>query len=268
MLSNELKKWTKTISMALSRTMTYKLDFFLTLTLPPLVFVLVSYAIWAQIFDRHHLQSVGGFTRDEMLRYQCWTFIATLLARSHRSWNLSEDIRFGRITAFLLYPFSVWSAYTAEFIAFQVVQLFIVALTLSVMIGSGLVPAVSIDTLLAGVCVCLAVGFLWFTFEFVFGSIAFWIDESWILRLVFFFLTTTLSGGFIPIELFPQWLQVALQYTPFPLLTSIPVHIFLGTQRDTLLSILAQVIVWISVMALCAQCVWHRGLRQYTAAGM
>ncbi len=268
MFTVEVKKWTKTFSMALSRTMIYKLDFFITLTLPPLVLVLVSYALWVQIFDRHHIQSIGPFTRDEMLRYQCWTFIATLLARSHKSWNLSEDIRFGRITAFLLYPFSVWGVYTAEFIAFQAIQLCIAALALSVMIAAGLIPPVSIVALLAGVCISLAVGFLWFTFEFTFGSIAFWIDESWILRLVFFLLTTTLSGGFIPIELFPQWLQTTLEYTPFPLLTSIPVHIFMGTEREPLLPILIRVIVWTSVMVLCAQCVWRRGLRQYTAAGM
>jgi len=267
-LGPEILKWTKTISLSLTRQLTYKFDFLLTLVLPPLVLVSVSYALWAEIFDREKIKEIGGFTRDAMLRYQCWTFIAALLVREHRSWNLSEDIRFGRITAFLLYPFTLWGAYASEFIAFQIIQLFVVAVSISALCLLNLVPMIPLATLASGLALSLLIAALWFSFEFLFGLLAFWLEETWILRYVFNLLTITLSGAFIPIELFPQWLQKVLQYTPFPLLTSIPVHVFLGSNSQPTLYLSLRVLFWTALASLCARYVWRRGIRLYSASGI
>ena len=205
---------------------------------------------------------------ERMLAYQCWSFIVTILIRAHRSWNLSEDIRLGRITSFLLYPFDLWKFQASEFIAFQAIQLGIATLSFLALVGLGFVTLPPIGTLVAGLLFASCVGALWFILEFTFGLAAFWLEESWVLRFIFNQMALVLSGAFIPLELFPATLRRILEFSPFPLLTSIPVHIFMGTSSYSLPSAFGILATWIVILAFMARAIWRRGVVLYSAAGM
>jgi ABC-2 type transport system permease protein len=268
MLFTEIRKWRKTISVILSKEMAYKLDFLLSIFVPALVFMLISYNVWGSIYDHQPQKSIGGYSKHEMLQYQAWAFITALLVRSHRSWNLSDDIRLGRITSFLLYPFSFWKFHSCEFIGFQGIQLIIAALSLTVLLLCGVIEIPTLHTLLLGVAFCMAIGVLWFALEFLFGLAAFWLEETWVFRYIFQIFAVVLSGGFFPLELFPQWLQKALAFTPFPFMTAFPVQIFLGRQHGDLLGALALIVTWLGIVIVITRLAWRRGIRLYTAAGM
>ena len=268
MVRIELEKWRKTISVALSRYMAFKADFFLMLVAPAFVFIAVNYNIWRSVYQSRGGESISGFTMDQMLHYQCWSFIITLLVRSHRTWNLSEHIRFGRLTAFLLYPFDAWKFYASEFIAFQLLQLFIAFVAVIVLQALHFLPPLDVATCAVGFGFSLLVSVLWFALDFTFGLAAFWLEEVWIFRVIFGFFAVLFSGAFIPIELFPRGLQTFLSYTPFPFITSVPAHIFMGTSSVSLWSATTTLIGWIAALSLCAALVWRRGLRLYNAAGI
>ena len=268
MVGNELGKWRKTISVALSRYMAFKADFFLMLVAPSFVFIAINYNIWRSVYQSRGGQSIAGFTMDQMLHYQCWSFIITLLVRSHRTWNLSEHIRFGRLTAFLLYPFEAWKFYASEFIAFQLLQLVTAGLAVVVLRTFEFLPPLDIATCALGFGFSLVVSVLWFVIDFTFGLAAFWIEEVWVFRVIFSFFAILFSGAFIPVELFPAPLQRFLSYTPFPFITSVPAHIFMGTSGVSLWSATITLMGWIGGLSVCASIVWRRGLRLYNAAGI
>jgi ABC-2 type transport system permease protein len=75
-------------------------------------------------------------------------------------------------------------------------------------------------------------------------------------------------GAFIPLELFPSALRKAIEFTPFPLLTSIPVKIFMGQEAGNFSGFVALTILWIAVFGAVATIVWRKGIRIYAAAGM
>jgi ABC-2 type transport system permease protein len=264
----ELRKWHKTITSSISRYMAFKVDFFLMLVAPSLVFVAINYNVWRAIYQTQAGKSIAGFSMDQMLHYQCWSFIVALLVRSHRTWNLSEHIRLGRITSFLLYPFDAWKFYSCEFIAFQLIQVMIASLSIVALQFFGFLPSFDLPTLGLGIAFCLLVSVLWFVCDFTFGLAGFWLEEVWVFRVVFNFFAVLFSGAFIPIELFPESLQRLLAYTPFPFITSVPVHIFLGTSTISFVWAAATLLGWILVLGLGSWFVWRRGLRLYTAAGM
>jgi ABC-2 type transport system permease protein len=268
MMMRELGKWRKTISVSLSRYMAFKADFFLMLVAPSLVFIAINYNIWRSIYESRGGGSISGFSMDQMLHYQCWSFIVALLVRSHRTWNLSEHIRLGRMTAFLLYPFDAWKFYTSEFIAFQMLQVVTAALAIGVLQFFNFLPPLDLATCLMGIGFALLVSVLWFVIDFTFGLVAFWLEEVWIFRVIFGFFAVLFSGAFIPIELFPQTLQSFLEFTPFPFITSVPVHIFLGTSHVSLWSAAVTLFGWIAILGLGAMILWRRGLRRYNAAGI
>jgi ABC-2 type transport system permease protein len=264
----ELRKWFITITIALTRYMSYKADFLLTLLAPSFVFILINYNVWDAVYSLQSSENIAGFSRQKMLSYQCWAFIASLLIRSHRSWNLSEDIRYGRITAFLVYPFSFWKFHACEFISFQIIQLVIAGVAITALLMTGFLKPGSWEAILTGVAFSLTVSSLWFAFEFSFGLAAFWLEETWIFRYIFQLFAVFLSGFFIPLELFPAGVQNVLQYTPFPFLTSVPVHIFMGTYDRSIIHAVAILLGWIGVVALTARLTWKRGLSFYTGAGI
>lgn len=268
MLIREFRKWWVTISMALMRYMTYKTDFLLTLLAPSLVFILINYNVWNAVYKFQDGSQIGGFSRGDMLSYQCWAFIATLLIRSHRSWNLSEDIRHGRVTAFLVYPFAFWKFHACEFIGFQIIQLCIVGISIAMLTWCDFMTVPTWTCVFTGVLFSLLVSTLWFIFEFTFGLAAFWLEETWIFRYIFQLFAVFLSGFFIPLELFPPIIQRALQWTPFPFLTSVPVHIFMGTYQQSIVYAVSILMGWIAIVILIARIVWKRGLSLYSGAGI
>jgi ABC-2 type transport system permease protein len=268
MVRTELQKWMVTISISMSRFMAYKADFFLTLLAPSLVFILINYNVWRSLYSNRNGATIDGISMEQMLHYQCWAFIVTLIVRSHRSWNLAEDIRLGRITSFLLYPFEVWKFHASEFLGFQIIQIITVSIALTTMRLWGFLPELSPHAVLLGLLFSVLVSGLWFALEFLFGVTAFWLEETWVARVIFQLFAVFLSGAFIPLELFPAPLRAALSYTPFPLMTWIPASIFLGNPEIPLVRSFASLVVWMLIVSVLAAFTWRRGVKHYTAAGI
>jgi len=72
----------------------------------------------------------------------------------------------------------------------------------------------------------------------------------------------------IPLELYPEAVQLALNWTPFPYITFVPVKIFMGTYEGAIGMAALILSVWTLAAGVLASIVWNRGLRLYTAAGM
>lgn len=268
MIRAEILKWSATISVSLSRYMAYKTDFFLTLLAPSIVFVLINYNVWASIYFYRGGSAISGLSMSDMLRYQCAAFLVSLIIRSHRSWNLSEDIRLGRITSFLVYPFEAWKFHASEFLAFQLLQMVTVALALCVLILGGFLGAFAWSNLVTGILFSVLVSALWFALEFLFGIMAFWLEETWVIRVIFQLAAVFLSGAFIPLELFPPTVRHVLSFTPFPFITSVPANIMIGNPGVHLGSATLTLALWIALIALAGWITWRKGIRLYTAAGI
>jgi ABC-2 type transport system permease protein len=194
--------------------------------------------------------------------------IVAFLVQGYNSMNLAEDIRLGRISAFLVYPFSFWSFQTASFLAFQGLQVLVALGTLLVMLGSGFLGEGSLADLGLGLGFCLYISFFWYQVSYLIGLMALWMEETWVLRVMFALVAQFLSGAFIPLEIYPQVLVDVLQWTPFPYLTFAPAKVFMGQYAGSLWQAMLVVLVWMGILAALTQWVWRRGMRLYTAAGM
>jgi ABC-2 type transport system permease protein len=183
------------------------------------------------------------------------------------SFDLSNDIRLGRISSYLVYPFDFWKYHSASFIAFQSLQTMICSITITLAIAFNLITIVSTQAICTGFVYVMAVSLFWFALQFLTGIMAFWLEETWILRVIAQILTRFLSGALIPLDFFPLWARDALSWTPFPLLTFYPIKIFTG-QMTPNISMVGMLLFWIVILILCNRWLWRRGMRLYTAAGM
>lgn len=268
---NNITKWNQTIKISISKLLAYRLNFFLTVIGPSLIFYWIKVNLWTTIFEGTpggtSQGMINGYNLQKMLDYHSWTFIVALLAKGHNSMNLSLDIRMGRISSYLIYPFNFWEFHTASFIGFQYVQLFITTFTLSVFYATGVLNTFVLSNFIMGTLICLLVSYFWFSIQYLLGLVAFWLEETWIMRVMFDIVATFLSGGIIPVDLFPVYFQKALNFTPFPYLTYYPVQIFLGQANEIPIAT-AKIIVWTAIIWVLNNLLWKRGIKMYTAAGM
>ncbi len=261
-----LTKWWITIKISWVKHTAYRLNFFLQVIGPAIMFFFIKYNLWAAIYADQKGLVIQGFNFDQMVTYHTWTFAVAIIGQGHGSWNLSEDIRMGRISSYLIYPFNFWEFHTASFLSFQVLQILIVAISLIFFYFIGIsIPEVWV--LFKGFSFTLVVSFFWYALQYLTGVMAFWLEETWILRVILSIVTTFLSGAIIPLDLYPEWLVNTLQYTPFPYLVYYPVQIFMERPVALLRGYLI-IIAWIGFFTLISRWAWRKGIRLYTAAGM
>lgn len=245
----------------------YRMNFFLQVMGPTLVFFFIKYNLWSAIYSPTPGAVIQGYTFEQMIQYHIWAMIVGLIAQGHTAMNLSEEIRLGKISTYLIYPFNFWEFHTAHFLSFQALQVFISFFTIVFISFFGFMEFPALQILLLGYLYCLFVSVFWFTLQYLTGILGFWLEETWILRVILQIVTGFLSGAILPLDLYPEKVVAFLEYTPFPYLTYYPIKIFTGdfTNFSSAYAIIA---FWTVVCALINHLIWKRGIRLYTAAGM
>jgi ABC-2 type transport system permease protein len=262
------QKYVSTIRIELSSQLAYKLNFILLILGPAAVFFFIKVNLWWSIFTVRENEPVAGYSFERMLEYQVYVLVATLLSQAYVSRNISEDIRFGRISAFLLYPTSFMGYHFGAFSAAQILNVATVALVLSLVWISGIIPIASVAAFVSGLALTFVVSLLWFSIWFLLSCTAFWLDEAWVIRVMFAIVARFLSGAVIPLDIFPEGLRTLLWYTPFPYLTFVPVQTMMGTPPVDFVEALTITLAWLAIASSCAYLIWRRGLRLYSAAGI
>lgn len=260
-------KWWQTIKVSWSNIMTYRMDFFLQILAPGMIFLFIKYNLWSSIYNGDMTLVLAGHNFTQMIQYQTWALMVLLLTQGHKSLNLAVDIRLGRISSYLIYPMNFWEYHTAGFLAFQIIQSFICLFSLLLFLGFNILSLPSLSALFMGYAYCLLVSFLWYSIQYSTGLLAFWLEETWVVRVMLQIITVFLSGGLMPIDFFPQAFKNFLNYTPFPYLTYYPIKIFAGEITNIFIPSLV-VLFWLALGILLNRYLWKKGLKLYTAAGM
>lgn len=265
-----LDKWWITIKISWVKHTAYRLNFLLQILGPAIVFLFVKYNLWSAIYEGQPDLVIKGFNFQDMIQYHFWAFVVGLVAQGHGAWNLAEDIRMGRISSYLIYPFNFWEFHTASWISFQMIQIFITTVTLLIFKSMGIIQLPSSSLFIFGTVYTLFISCFWFSIQYLTGLISFWLEETWILRVSLNIVATFLSGAIIPLDLYPEALVKILNYTPFPYLSYYPIQIFMGKISSPIeLSLgIAIIGIWTLALTYINHLIWKRGIKLYTAAGM
>ncbi len=264
----EYLKHSQSIKIFLIKNITYKFNFFLMMIIPVSVFFFIKYNLWVSIYEINSVEIIKGYTLSKMIKYQFGIFLLDLFVRSHFfSQNLSTDIRLGKISSFILYPFHFINYQLSQFIANKFLQLLIGSTAILTALLFKVIEIDSFSVFIYFLLFVIITSIFWFFIQTIIGLFAFWIDETWSLNVSFRFITAFLSGAFIPLDLYPELLKNILIWTPFPYLVYFPVKILMGDEVPILfcVSILS---VWTLILIFIALWAWKKGLKLYTGAGI
>ncbi len=260
------RKYLTSASMEVQAAAQFRMNFFLSILVEALPLIGLLY-LWIFLFDARG-EMYGYSAAGVITYYIIGTAVAGWLPTVW--WEVSDNIRDGSLTRFLVLPMSYLGYYFSREMASQLVYF---SMTLAVLLPVGvllhpyLVLAVPVNLLLF--IASLLVGFcLTFMMQSCIHLLAFWFDSVTGFLSVFYLISAFLSGAFFPLDFLPEPLLRIITILPFHYLRFTPLQIYLGNlEVASALVSLAGAAAYTIIFYLAAGTLWRRGASRYAAPG-
>lgn len=213
---------------------------------------------------------IGRFGAQEFKAYYLATLIIRLLTSTWMVWELTMDIREGRLATRLLRPLHPLLAYAAQHMAAVPLRALITSPIMVVLWAMGGARLAVHDPARMAVVAASLVG-AWLVLFFMMaliGALALFVDSALSVFEIWLGLHFVLSGYLVPIELMPPWVRVVADVLPFRYTLGFPVETLIG-MMDMRHALHALAVQWGYAVALFAGAVavWRLGMRRFVAFG-
>jgi viologen exporter family transport system permease protein len=187
------------------------------------------------------------------------------------SWTeLADRVRTGDIAVDLARPVDLqlsWLAADLGRAAWGLLSRALVPIAFGAALFGFRLPDDPAALLLLPVSVTLAVG-VSFACRFMLNLLAFWVTEVRGPVLLYVLVSGLLGGHLIPVQLFPDWLQVLAYATPFPAIIQVPIDLVTGHAAGwaAVAQVLAQ-LAWVVALLGLGRVVLSRATRRLVVQG-
>jgi len=245
----------------------YREEFLMSVLVDVLIFT-GQYVFWHVVFGEREV--VKGFSFEGIMTYYLLVRILSDIANSKVGFTISEAVREGRISNYLLRPFRIKSWLLIEEIgniSFNLIIKLIVYSISFMIIFSRL--SFNLTTLPISIISMFFALILSFNVYFILGCLSFWTKNSKYINFAMRRVILFLSGAVIPITFFPEIFQNILKYMPFRYFLDVPIGIYLQSEISSRIfyEILIQV-VWIIVLWLLGNLILSWSIKSNESVGI
>jgi ABC-2 type transport system permease protein len=224
---------------------------------------------WRAIYASAAGDTIGGLTLQQTLNYVLLAQILAPLVESRFIFHLGFLLREGQLAVELARPLDLQGRYLVENLAELLTDLTLKApLLLVAWLVFGLqLPG---DPRVWGAfCVALLLGRLvFFCFNWLFCSLAFYTTETWGLSVLYEGMAKFFSGALLPLTLLPGWLQTLAFALPFAQILYAPVALLSGiTPVEAAPRTWLVQLAWAIGLGLLSRLAFNLGLRKITVQG-
>ena len=235
--------------------------FFLTMIL------YIFMCVWKNTFANANATRFGGYSLEEFIWYLA--FAECVIMSSPRvTPYIDEDVRTGSIAVQLVRPMSYPLYRLASNFGEQVVRFVVTVFAASViaLVLAGVPEHFPTGILFAALALPLA-----FVLDFLgyllVGLGAFWFEDTTGMALIYSRLTMIAGGMLLPLELFPETLQLVLKSLPFGYIVNGPARLFVHPELTTLGVVLLNQLIWTIVLGLAVAAVYRKALNRIALNG-
>jgi ABC-2 type transport system permease protein len=184
--------------------------------------------------------------------------------------EIGDRIRTGDVAVDLIRPLDVQTWHLADelgrgiysFIPRGVPSVLVGALTVGLVMPSTVLPYV-----LGTISVLLAVAISFYC-RFAVNILGFWLVDTRGVRVLYMVTSSFLAGLYVPVALFPAWLNSLAYATPFPSIIQVPVDVISGRETGLDAAILVmQQVGWLVAMCLLGRILMAAGRRHLVVQG-
>jgi ABC-2 type transport system permease protein len=217
-----------------------------------------------------HREQVGGYSASDTLTYT-WITQGMLAAIAVWGWyELALRIRTGDIATDLTRPVDPLRAGLAfDFgrAIYQIIFRGLPPLVVGALVFDLTAPTNPLVWLAFAVSVALAIG-VSFGFRFLYNTSAFWLLHYRGAVVVSVLIASLLSGLYVPVVFFPEWLKAIAYATPFPAMLQIPIDIFVERRHGAgIAGALLLQLFWLGVLLLACRLSFRAGTRKLVIQG-
>jgi ABC-2 type transport system permease protein len=226
----------------------------------------VGYYVWHSVFSRQ--PSVGEFDWPQMKTYLLIAAVYTILIGGDP--DIAYRISEGHIAIDLARPIRPGLARLAEAIGQLVTELAVTLVLWGVaaaVVGGLAMPSTPSGWALLAAALVLA-ALLKFSVVYTWILACFWTYNAYGIERLRYAVTAVLSGGIVPILLFPTWLRRIAEVLPFQGIVATPAEVAIGRTGTTgAMAAITTQAGWILVLALLGAWLWRRGVRRVAIQG-
>lgn len=262
------KKYRAAFSIGKSNRKAFMLNIFSDYIYIPLR-ILLLIVVWSAMFHGMRVESLHGYTRNDMILYYTTLIIIGFSSRffSSYSYLVWQDITSGEISRYLCRPIN-YVVYQLSYGLGYTRYLFLVTALFSFLLWILNNP---VERLPLFVCFLVSVMLsilLVFSIHMAIGFASFFISAIFGLRDLIFHILQLFSGALVPLEFLPGVIGHMGRFLPFRHIYSTPMTIFLSriTFIDAL-SLLSEQIIFTSILMCIVFLMWKAGRNKYTAQG-
>lgn len=271
-MKKKLKIYLPFASNELKRQMAYKGAFYLFMFISTFG-SFISYFLWMAIYNSSSQNTLGGFTKNEMVTYVFMVYVtSSMVTISIADW-VSDDVVKGTVAMNLIKPIDYRMSLIARAVGNMIYRFF--APGIFIWIGLEIyrvqvlgMPVTGIAQILCYLVSCLMSFLIYVLFDFCFGMIAFFTTYIFGMLLAKEALLGFLMGQLIPISFFPSAVQRLFDFLPFSSMVYTPVMIYLGKYKGMeLLFVMARQAVWIVLLYVLGSLIWKQVTKRLVVLG-
>jgi ABC-2 type transport system permease protein len=213
--------------------------------------------------------TIAGLTQESLAGYYLILILTNQLTYATTNWTVGDNIRYGKISHWLLQPMSpIFHALSQEIAGKVVFMLFSVPITglLALVIR----PQFNLSWtqalwFLPAIVLAWILRFFW---GYWLALLAFWVTRADSLLALQDSLIFLLGGHLAPFALLPPGMQTLARLLPFRYMSAFPVEVLTGQLgvQETLTGLAIQ-LGWTVLAIVLYRWVWTRGIRHYEAVG-
>lgn len=257
------------VRLSFLKFLAYRLRYF-TGIITYLLFVSVHYFIWKAVFEGSGNAVINGFTFPQMITYVALGWISRSLYFSDIDEEISEYVRTGQISSYLVKPIKFHLMMLSEAFGGLVFRLCFFTLPISVVLLNIFPIALPYSLLHAVVFMLSTLGsfFVLAEINFLLGLLCFRLKNiDGMIRAKYFFIQL-FSGLLLPLSFFPSYLRGICDFLPFKLIAYTPLEIYLGKLNGvSLLYSILQLFAWGLVLFALSELLWKRSFNYLSIQG-
>lgn len=225
----------------------------------------VQWIMWYAMFKIGGATEIAGMRYSDMIQYTLVSLLFTQIRGGDQDFELSEMIRTGGLSNYLLRPVSVIQFVYVRGIA---PKLLLAAICLALGTGVGVFYGLSPIRLVVGMFLAILGNIIHYQISAALAAAAFLWEESFALLMVKNMVVSLLSGEMIPLSFFPSSMEWLWKYSPFYLYVFAPVQISTGKWGWSEMGFHFMIAVfWILFGWALIRASWGYGIRKYVSLG-
>lgn len=263
-----LRAWGAVFSVSLQDNLTYRsqgMIWMMTDAVPSIIMPL----LWLAAFAGR--DTIQGFTPSDLVVYYLAVLTVTSFMVSHVMWEMSTEIREGRLSIFLTRPFPYWAYQYATNLSWRLMRcvLFIPVGVVWVLV---FYRYLQWNDYYLGPLFWLAVvggHLLSFAVNYALGMLALFFVEARNIFLFYYMPFGFFSGQMVPLHFLPGWAHQLAEWLPFRYTLSFPVEMLMNRlSPEEIAAGFMALGLWFAAAVLGGAVLWRVGLRYYEGVGM